>query len=64
MTSKRNHFVEEPKIVSKLANILNKREDSNFEEDDEFVETTRKLCQAMQQKVNTKSSKAKISKKQ
>jgi len=43
--------------------MLDERNDSNVEEDDELVQTTRKPGIGRSKKVNTKSSKAKTSKK-
>jgi len=40
---KKARFVEELKIVSKWTNMLDEREYSNFDEDDESVQTIRKL---------------------
>jgi len=43
LMSKESHFVEELKITSKWANMINEGEDSNTENDDEPIQTTRKL---------------------
>jgi len=41
--SKKTHFAKELKIASKFFNMLDGREYSNTKEDDESVQTTRKL---------------------
>lgn len=46
--------MEELKIASKLANMCDERKDSNSEEDDEPIQTTRKHGQSRPKKVNTR----------
>jgi len=60
--SKEAPFLEQLKIASKWANMLDERNDSNSEEDDELVQTTRKFDPGRPKKVNIKSSKLRISK--
>ena len=57
---KKARFVEELKIVSKWTNMLDEREYSNFDEDDESVQTIRKLGQGRPKKISTRSSKVEI----
>jgi len=59
LTSKEARFVDKLKITFNLANMFDKRKDSNTREDNELVQTIRKTSRDRSKKVNIKSSKAK-----
>jgi len=63
MQCKKARFAEKLKITSKWGKMHDEREDSNSEEDNESVQTIRKLGRDRLMRVHTKSSKARISNK-